>query len=38
MYNSKEGIDFKETFTPVARLDVIRMLFAFASQINFIWT
>jgi hypothetical protein len=27
----KEGIDYEEIFVPVARLDVIRILLAFAS-------
>ena len=30
-----EGIDFEETFTPVARLKVIRMTLAFASFKDF---
>ena len=30
-YNQEEGIDFDETFAPVARLEAIRMLLAFAS-------
>ena len=29
-YNQEEGIDFDETFTPMARLEVIRMLLAHA--------
>jgi len=29
-YNQEEGIDFNETFAPVARLEAIRMLLAFA--------
>ncbi|KAG5532106.1 hypothetical protein RHGRI_026652 [Rhododendron griersonianum] len=29
-YNQEEGIDFDETFAPVARLEAIRMLLAFA--------
>ena len=34
-YNQKEGIDYDETFTPIARLEVIRLLLAFACWINF---
>ena len=30
-YNQEEGIDFDETFAPVARLEAIRMLLAYAS-------
>ena len=33
-YNQEEGIDFDETFTPVARLEAIRILLAFASHMN----
>ena len=29
-YSQEEGIDFEETFAPVARLEVIRILLAFA--------
>ena len=29
-YNQQVGIDYEETFAPVARLEVIRMLLAFA--------
>ena len=29
-YNQEEGIDFDETFAPVARLEAIRFLLAFA--------
>ena len=35
-YNQQEGIDYEETFAPVARLEVIRMLLAFACHKNFI--
>ena len=34
-YNQKEGIDFYETFAPVARLKPIRLLLAFACHMNF---
>ena len=35
-YNQEEGIDYEETFAPVARLESIRMLLAFASHKEFI--
>ena len=31
----KEGVDFYETFAPVARLESIRILLAIASHLNF---
>ena len=34
-YAQVEGIDFDETFAPVARLESIRMLLAIASHLNF---
>ena len=33
-YNQEEGIDFDETFAPVARLEAIRILLTFASYMN----
>ena len=35
-YNQVEGIDFEETFAPIARLEAIRMTLAYASFKNFI--
>ena len=34
-YNQEEGIDFDETFAPIARLEVIRMLLAFTCFKDF---
>jgi len=34
-YNKKESIDYDETFAPVARLEVIRFLLAFACMSGF---
>ena len=34
-YNQEEGIDYGETFTPVARLEVERLLLAFACMSGF---
>ena len=34
-YNQEEGIDFDETFAPVARLEAIRLLLAYACFMNF---
>ena len=34
-YSQVEGIDYNETFAPVARLESIRMLIAYASHHNF---
>ncbi|GKE06709.1 retrovirus-related pol polyprotein from transposon TNT 1-94, partial [Tanacetum coccineum] len=35
-YNLQEGIDYDETFAPVARLEEIRIFLAFATYMNFI--
>ena len=35
-YCQEEGIDYEETFAPVARLEAIRILLTFASYQNFI--
>lgn len=34
-YNQEEGIDFDETFAPVARLEAISILLAYACSLNF---
>ena len=34
-YNQQKGIDYDETFAPVARLEAIRILLAFAAHKNF---
>ena len=34
-YNQEEGIDYDETYAPVARLEAIRMLLAYAYFMNF---
>ena len=34
-YNQEEGIDYDETYAPVARLEAIRMLLIFTSFMNF---
>ena len=34
-YSQEEGIDYDETYAPVARLEAIRMFLAFASHSNF---
>ncbi|GKE82850.1 retrovirus-related pol polyprotein from transposon TNT 1-94, partial [Tanacetum coccineum] len=35
-YRQEEGIDFEESFAPVARLDAIRIFLAFAAHMNLI--
>ena len=35
-YTQEEGIDYDETFAPVARLDSIRILLAFACYNDFV--
>ncbi|GJW74880.1 retrovirus-related pol polyprotein from transposon TNT 1-94 [Tanacetum coccineum] len=35
-YRQEEGIDFKESFAPMARLEVVRIFFAFAAHMNMI--
>nr|KYP40055.1 hypothetical protein KK1_038613 [Cajanus cajan] len=34
-YNQEEGIDYEETYAPIARLEAIRMLLAYASIMDF---
>ena len=34
-YNQEEGMDYEETYAPIARLEAIRMLLAFASIRDF---
>ena len=34
-YNQKEGINYDEIFAPIARLEAIRILLAFASFMDF---
>jgi hypothetical protein len=34
-YTQVEGLDFGETYAPVARLEAIRILLAFATHHNF---
>ncbi|GJT19571.1 retrovirus-related pol polyprotein from transposon TNT 1-94 [Tanacetum coccineum] len=34
-YSQEEGIDYNETFAPVARMEAVRIFLAFATYINF---
>jgi hypothetical protein len=34
-YNQEEGIEYEETYAPVARLEAIRLLLAFACCLDF---
>jgi len=34
-YNQEEGINFDETYAPVARLEAVRLLMAYACMCNF---
>ena len=34
-YNQEEGIDYEETYAPVARLEAVRLLLAFSCMIGF---
>ena len=35
LYNQEEGIDYDETFSPVPRIEVIRILIVFAAHKEF---
>ena len=35
-YNQREGIDFEDSYAPVARLEAIRMILAFAAYKDFV--
>ncbi|GKG00815.1 retrovirus-related pol polyprotein from transposon TNT 1-94, partial [Tanacetum coccineum] len=35
-YNQEEGIDFEESFAPVARLDAIRIFLAYVAHMNMV--
>ncbi|GKC11454.1 retrovirus-related pol polyprotein from transposon TNT 1-94, partial [Tanacetum coccineum] len=35
-YNQQEGIDYEETFAPVARLEAIRIFLAYAAYMGFV--
>ncbi|GJS88936.1 retrovirus-related pol polyprotein from transposon TNT 1-94, partial [Tanacetum coccineum] len=34
-YNQQEGIDYEETFAPIARLEAIRIFLAYAAYMGF---
>ena len=34
-YSQQEGIDYEETYAPVARMEVVRMFLAYAKNKNF---
>ena len=34
-YSQQEGIDYEETYTPIARMEVVRMFLAYAANKNF---
>ncbi|GJX65801.1 retrovirus-related pol polyprotein from transposon TNT 1-94 [Tanacetum coccineum] len=36
VYNQQEGIDYEETFAPIARLEAIRIFLAYAAYIGFL--
>jgi len=33
-YNQEEGIDYEETFAPIARIEAIRILIAFVAHME----
>ena len=34
-YNQQEGIDYEETFTPIARMEALMIFLAYATYMNF---
>ena len=34
-YSKKEGIDYEETYAPIARMEVVRIFLAYATNKNF---